>query len=30
VLTGPMLFIFAVDFILMLANAAVGAGLLAL
>jgi hypothetical protein len=28
VLSGPMLFIFAVDFVLMLANAAVGAGLL--
>jgi hypothetical protein len=29
VLSGPMLFIFAVDFTLMLANAAVSAGLLA-
>lgn len=30
VLTGPMAFIFVVDFALMLANALVGAGLLAL
>lgn len=29
VLNGPMLFIFAVDFTLMLANAAIGSGLLA-